>query len=120
MQQFADNSLTDAKQQLEACLASPDTMQLKEAVQQHCTVARVFKEQLGELWSTAQSGLLLKAFAAVLRCMCVFASDAADRGRSVAEQHTSKTAHIQTEYSAGGSTKSWQDVCAESSGKGSL
>jgi hypothetical protein len=91
-------------------------MQLKEAID----AAEPFKERLGELWSTAQSGMLLEAFASVLSFMCVFTSNAADRGRSVAEQHTGKTAYILAEYRVNGSTESWQDVCAESSGKGSL
>ena len=97
-------------------MANPNTQQLKEAID----AAEPFKKQLGELWSTAQSGMLLEAFASVPTCVCVFTSDAADRGRSVAQQHTVKTAHISTEHSAGGSTESWQDMCAESSGKGSL
>ena len=103
-----------ARQQLEACLENPDTRQLKEAID----AAEPFKERLGELWSTAQSGILFEAFVLVL--ICVSVSNAADRGRSVAEQHTGKTAYIPTEHSAGGSTESWQDVCAESSSKGSL
>lgn len=57
-----------ARQQLEACLENPDTQQLKEAID----AAEPFKEQLGELWSTAQSGMLLEAFASVLSCVCVF------------------------------------------------
>ena len=44
-----------ARQQLEACLENPNTRQLKEAID----AAEPFKEQLGELWSTAQSGMLL-------------------------------------------------------------
>ena len=56
-----------ARQQLEACLENPNTLQLKEAID----AAEPFKEQLGELWSTAQSGMLLEAFASLLSCVCV-------------------------------------------------
>ena len=57
-----------ARQQLEACLANPNTLQLREAID----AAEPFAKQLGELWSTAQSGMLLEACASVPTCVCVF------------------------------------------------